>query len=501
MSRALMICGTTSDAGKSLLVTGLCRLFARRGVKVAPFKSQNMALNAYTTLQGGEIGLAQALQAEACGLEPDLRFNPVLLKPLGDSKSQVIVMGCPVAVLGARSYHLDYCERAWEAARAALRSLQEEFELILLEGAGSPAEMNIYHRDIANLRAARAAGAPVLLVGDIERGGVIASLVGTLEVLPSEDRPLIRGVVVNKFRGDASLFDEGRTFLESRTGLPCLGVVPYAEDLAVPAEDSLGIRDFGSGPVRIAVVALPHMANFNDFDALADEECRVLFAREPSDLEGADAIILPGTKTTLADLHYLRTKGFDRVLVEAARKGRPVWGICGGYQMLGRRLVGDGLEEEGDAEGLGLLEATTTFSPQKVAFPVEAIVDEKAQGPFTALRGKRLKGYEIHAGTTVTEGPVLLHLVRRGDRACSIADGTAARGGAVFGSYLHGLCDDPLFRRAFVNWIRERKGLPLRTGPGRTGREMRGASYDRLADHLERHLDLRRLDEIIEKGI
>lgn len=501
MSKALMICGTTSDAGKSLLVTGLCRLYARRGVQVAPFKSQNMALNAYTTRHGGEIGLAQALQAEACGLEPDLRFNPVLLKPLGDSRSQVVIMGQPEAVLGAREYHLGYCERAWEAAREALHELQREYDLILLEGAGSPAEMNLYRQDIANLRAAREARAPVLLVGDIERGGVIASLVGTLEVLPAEDRPLIKAFAVNKFRGDISLFDEGRTFLKNRTGRSCLGVIPYAEGLVIPAEDSLGARDFGSGPIRIAVIALSHMANFNDFDALADEECRVFFARDPSDLKGADAIVLPGTKTTLADLKDLRAKGFEHALVDAVRRGCPVWGICGGYQMLGRRLIGDGLEERGEVEGLGLLDATTTFSSQKIAFPAEAVVNDDAPGPFAALRGKRLRGYEIHSGTTVVQGPSPLNVVRRGSQSCAVGDGATSCQGTVFGSYLHGLCDDPLFRRAFVDWIRSRKGLPPRRAPARTGQEIRNESYDRLADHLQDHLDLEGLDRIIGQGL
>lgn len=500
MAKALMICGTTSDAGKSLLVTGLCRLFSRRGLHVAPFKSQNMALNAYTTLGGGEIGLAQALQAEACGLDPDLRFNPVLLKPQGDSRSQVIVMGRPVALLGARDYHLDFCETAWKAADEALQSLRREYDLIFLEGAGSPAEMNIYHRDIANLRAARAAEAPVLLLGDIERGGVIASLVGTLNVLPQEDRGLIRALAVNKFRGDVSLFDDGRRYLEDRTGLPFLGVIPYAADLSIPAEDSLGIRDFGSGPLRIAVVALPHMANFSDFDAFAEEGCRVRFAKDPSDLEGADCIVLPGTKTTLADLRFLRAKGFDRAIEEAVGRGVPLWGICGGYQMLGRRLV-DGVEEEGEAQGLGLLEATTFFSPQKAAFPAEAHVADDAPGPFSAIRGRTIRGYEIHSGLTSADSPPPLRLRRRGEEVTDVADGATAREGQIFGTYLHGLADDPLFRRALVNWLRERKGLTPLTGRARSGHEMRLEAYDRLADHLERNLDVEGLEHLIGKGL
>lgn len=503
MGKALMVCGTTSDAGKSLLVTGLCRYFARKGVRVAPFKAQNMALNAFVTPLGGEIGLAQALQAEACGLEPDLRFNPVLLKPQGEGISQVILMGRAAATLGARNYHLDYCETAWKVARDALHSLLEEYELVILEGAGSPAEMNIYDHDITNLRAAREAGASVILVGDIERGGVLASLVGTIEVLPPEDRHLISALAVNKFRGDPTLFEEGGTFLQDRTGLPFLGVIPFAEDLRIPAEDSLGLKSFGAGPIRVVVVALPHTANFSDFDALAEEGCRVHFARNVSDLEGADCIVLPGTKSTLDDLAWLKGQGFVPEIKTAVADGVPVWGICGGYQMLGERILDpEGFEVRGEAEGLGLLPVTTLFQGEKIVFPARARVSATAEGFFRELRGKVIEGYEIHAGQT--EGKktdALLSLEERGGRQCRVSDGFQAASGTVFGCYLHGLCDDPLFRRALVNWLRERKNLPPLSQRALSGRQMRLEQYDRWADHMVRSLDMKRVEELVDEGL
>lgn len=497
-----MVCGTTSDAGKSLLVTGFCRYFARKGIRVAPFKAQNMALNAYVTPYGGEIGLAQALQAEACGLEPDLRFNPVLLKPQGNGTSQVILMGQAAANLGARNYHLNYCETAWKVAREALHSLLDEYELVILEGAGSPAEMNIYSHDITNLRAAKEAGAPVLLVGDIERGGVLGALVGTIEVLPPEDRYLIQALAVNKFRGDPTLFDEGGSFLEDRTGLPFLGVIPFDENLRIPAEDSLGLKSFGRGPLRVVVVALPHTSNFSDFDALAEDGCRVHFARSASELEGADCIVLPGTKSTLADLTWLKEQGFDSAIKDAAADGIPIWGICGGYQMLGERILDpEGFEVRGEAEGLALLPVTTLFEEEKIVLPVRARVSAEAEGLFRELRGEVIEGYEIHAGRTEGTGSSLLDLVERGGLECRLSDGFQNVSGRIFGCYLHGLCDDPLFRRALVNWLRARKSLPALQNEALSGRQIRMEQYDRWADHLVCSLDMNRVEKMVDDGL
>ncbi|WP_026368235.1 cobyric acid synthase [Aminiphilus circumscriptus] len=517
-AKGLMVCGTTSDAGKSLLVTALCRHFFRKGIRVAPFKAQNMALNAYTAPGGGEMGVAQALQAEACGLEPDVRFNPVLLKPQGDSTSQVVLLGRPAATLSARDYHgrngKGYAATAWETARDALAALREEYDLLLLEGAGSPAEMNIYAADFTNLRTAREAEAPVLLVGDIERGGVLASLVGTLAVLPEKDAALIKAFAVNKFRGDSSLFDEGCRFLEARTGRPVLGVLPYATHLRLPAEDSLGLRSFGDGPLRIVVIKLPRIANFTDFDALEHDGCRVVFADAPGDLDGADCIVLPGTKATMADLRWLRQRGLATALRDAADRGIPLWGICGGYQMLGERIDDPGgVEGSGpeSMEGLGLLPVRTFFEGTKIAAPARAVVNDWAPGPWEALRDREISGYEIHMGRTIPvaaasfgDGTPLLTLIARGGREILEADGAARPDGTVFGCYLHGLADDPLFRRAFVNWLRRRKGLAPLGGTGETapsGRELRDRSYDAWADFVAAHLDMTRLEELIARGL
>ena len=500
--RALMVCGTTSDAGKSFLVAGLCRLYARRGLRVAPFKAQNMALNATSVPGGGEIGTAQAVQAEACGILPEVRHNPVLLKPLGDSRSQVILLGRPWREAQAREYHQDLSGHAFRVAREALEGLLAENDLVVMEGAGSPAEMNLYAHDIVNLRAARAAGAPVILAGDIERGGVLASLCGTLEVLPPEDRDLIAAFVVNRFRGDPSLFDEGVRFLEERTRRPVLGVLPYDPSLRLPAEDSLNRADLGEGPLRVAVVALPHLANFTDFDALAEEGCRVVFADRPSDLAGADLVVLPGTKTTFADLRWLRDRGFDEAIREAADRGVLVWGICGGYQMLGRTLRDPlGVEERGELPGLGLLPLETTFEDAKVAEIAQARVEAR-EGFLAPLRGREVSGYEIHAGRTVPTGDLPegsgfpLWILRRGGE--EIPDGAWARGGRIFGGYLHGAADHPLFRRALLDLLRGLRGLPPLEGPAPTGAELRLARYDRLADFLEAHLDLEKLEALRE---
>ena len=502
--RALMVCGTTSDAGKSFLVTGLCRLFARRGLKVAPFKAQNMALNATSVPGGGEIGTAQAVQAEACGIPPEVRHNPVLLKPLGDSRSQVILLGRPWKEAPAREYHRDLSGHAFRVAREALEGLLSENDLVVMEGAGSPAEMNLYPHDIVNLRAARAARAPVILAGDIERGGVLASLCGTLEVLPQEDRGLVAALVVNRFRGDPTLFDEGVRFLEERTRRPVLGVLPYDPSLRLPAEDSLNRKDLGEGPLRVAVVALPHLANFTDFDALGEEGCRVVFADRPSDLAGADLVVLPGTKTTFADLRWLRERGFGEAIEAAADRGTPVWGICGGYQMLGRVLRDpEGIEEVGEMPGLGLLPVETVFGEPKVADLAEGRMEAGA-GWLGALRGGGVSGYEIHAGRTAPLGDLPegagfpLWTLKRGDK--EIPDGAWAREGRVFGGYLHGAADHPFFRRGLLDFLRASKGLPPLEGPAPTGAELRLARYDRLADFLEAHLDMKRLEGLMEEG-
>jgi adenosylcobyric acid synthase len=500
LARALMVCGTTSDAGKSFLVTGLCRLFARRGIRVAPFKAQNMALNAYVAPDGGEMGIAQAVQAEAAGLEPDVRFNPVLLKPQGDSISQVVCLGRVVGVSSASEYHRDRWREAWEVARGALAELRREYDLIILEGAGSPAEMNLYEADMANVRSAAEAEAPILLAADVERGGAIASLLGTLWVLPPEDAARIVGFVVNRFRGDPRLFDGAVEFLQERSGRPVLGVLPYDPALRLPAEDSLNLKDFGDGPIRIAVAALSHIANFTDFDAFADEGCRICFARTGADLAGADLVVLPGTKTTLADLRRLRSSGLAEAVLAAAAAGTPIWGICGGYQMLGERVADpEGFEERGEASGLGLLPVETIFAAEKVTLPVRARFGA-AEGFWSFLTGREVRGYEIHSGRSSVRGGALVRILERGGKPLDspgVPDGAVDASGTVMGCHLHGIADDPAFRRPLVDALRARRHLPPLSRSPRTGREIRSEGYDRLADLLEAHLDMDRLISLI----
>lgn len=494
LGRSIMVLGASSDAGKSFLATGLCRLFARRGLKVSPFKAQNMALNAFST-PWGEIGTAQAVQAEAAMVEPSPLHNPVLLKPLGDSMSQVIVKGRVFRQVSAREYHTSLAEELFPVAAEALEELRRTSDLVVMEGAGSPAEMNLYAKDLVNLRMARLARALGILVADVERGGVFAALAGTLDLIPPMDRHLMGALVVNRFRGDVSLFDQGVEFLEARTGRPVLGVLPLAPHLSIPAEDSLNRRDFGSGDVKVAVISLPRMSNFTDFDALGEDGCRVVFVSQPLDLRGADLVVIPGTKTTLEDLRWLKAQGFPGAIGEALSHGAMVWGICGGYQMLGVSVEDPlGVEGGGSEQGLGLLPVRTIFEGQKVASPAKAMVN----GGFflERLRGMEVHGYEIHMGrsTLLSQGegaPVGIFTLEGGR-----PDGAFGMGGRVFGSYLHGLGDDPLFRRALLDHLRSMRGLGPLGGEALSGRVMRERRYDALADFLEERLNLSLLEEV-----
>ncbi|MCX7827702.1 MAG: cobyric acid synthase [Thermanaerothrix sp.] len=492
--RALMVLGASSDAGKSFLATGLCRVFARRGLRVNPFKAQNMALNAFST-PWGEMGTAQAVQAEAAGVEPSPLHNPVLLKPMGDSVSQVIVKGRVLGHWSAGEYHRNLSEELFPLAAEALSELLSSSDLVVMEGAGSPAEMNLYHKDLVNLRMARFAEAFGILAADIERGGVFAALWGTLDLVHPMDRPFIGGLVVNRFRGDPSLFDQGVRFLEKRTGRPVLGVLPLIRDLSIPAEDSLNRRDFGQGELRAAVISLPRMSNFTDFDALGEDRCRVVFASHPGDIRGADLVIIPGTKTTLEDLRWLKAMGFPKAIGDALEDGAVVWGICGGYQMLGLSVEDPlGVEGGGFEEGLRLLPVRTVFRDHKVARPASAAVN----GGFwlEGLKGACVKGYEIHAGeTSLAEGGTAPLTVW--DDGRGRPDGAFGLDGRVFGSYLHGLADDPVFRRALLNFIRRARGLPELRGEGLTGRAMRERRYDALADFLEERLRM----DVIEGAV
>jgi adenosylcobyric acid synthase len=479
--RALMVQGTGSNVGKSLLVAGLCRLFARRGLKVRPFKPQNMSNNAAVTADGGEIGRAQALQARAAGVEPSVHMNPVLLKPQSETGSQVVVQGRMAGTARAREYQA-WKPRLLEAVLDSFGRLSAEADLVLVEGAGSASEVNLRANDIANMGFARAAGVPVVLVGDIDRGGVIASLVGTKAVLDGADAAMIRGFVVNRFRGDPALFEDGMRIIAERTGWPALGLVPHFPDAArLPAEDGLGLRRegaWGGGPVVIAVPVTPRIANFDDLDPLREEpgvEVRLVEPGEPLPAEAA-LVVLPGSKTTIDDLLFIREQGWDIDLKAHVRRGGRVLGLCGGYQMLGRRIEDPhGIEGEAgrSVEGLGLLDVATTLTPVK---RLEAVTG------VTLPDGAPLTGYEMHIGETSGPGAerafARLHDGRR--------DGTVSGDGRVAGTYVHGLFADD---RQRARWL----ALLGAAGSDLAYEALVDDILDRFASHLEAHLDIERL--------
>jgi adenosylcobyric acid synthase len=495
-ARAVMCVGTGSHAGKSVLAAALCRIYARRGYRVAPFKAQNMALNSYVTPEGGELGRAQAYQARAAGVEPHVDMNPVLLKPSSQTGSQVIVLGRPVRHMAVREYHA-YQPEVWPPVTAAFDRLRAENDLIVMEGAGSPAEINLRGQDIVNMRMALHAQSPTLLIGDIDRGGVFASLVGHMELFAPEERELIAAFVINKFRGDATLLDSGIEFLRERTGVPTLGVVPMLTDWRGDEEDSLGIDDRRrrakpDAPLQIAVVRLPFISNYTDFDALADEpDVNVRYVTTPGELEGVTAIVLPGTKSTIADLAWLRRTGLADALTQQANAGTPVVGVCGGYQMLGRRIH-DPERVESDVsavDGLGLLDVETTFAGDKRTVRVEG--ELLAGAGVLGAPGTPLHGYEIHMGrTTLGRGAAPLLRLRSADGA-DHEDGAAA--GTVCGSYVHGLFDGPELRTAFLNGLRAAAGLIQFASAVSSPDD----DIDRLADHVEAYLDADLLERIV----
>lgn len=495
-----MVQGTSSSVGKSLLTAGLCRLFARRGVKVAPFKAQNMSNNAAVCADGAEIGRAQALQAIAAGIAPTADMNPVLLKPEADSRSQVVILGRVWQTLPARNY-FERKQFLWSHVTAALDRLRAVHDLVVIEGAGSPVELNLKANDIANMAVARYARAPVLLVGDIDRGGVFAQLLGTLELLPPEERALVRGLIVNKFRGDPTLFADGIRILEERGGVPALGVVPFLPNLGLPDEDAVAIEGESTPPPRgdidIAVVRLPRIANFDDFDPLRVEPgVRVRYVDSPSQLGRPNAVILPGTKSTMADLQWLRERGLVEAIVRFAEEGIAVVGICGGYQMLGR-MIHDPDRTESDvceAPGLGLLPIETTFSAHKATHPVRARMID-GPGWMTGLTGTQLEGYEIHMGQTMTDTP-WGEIVARGAATCRVPDGAVSADGRVWGCYLHGLFANDAFRRAWLTSL-----CPdFRITPIRDTDRLQTA-LDCLADAVAEAIPVARLEQILAEGV
>jgi adenosylcobyric acid synthase len=479
-ARALMVLGTASHVGKSLVVTALGRILSNRGYRVAPFKAQNMALNSAATIDGREIGRAQALQAEACRVTATVDMNPVLIKPTSDVGAQVVVQGKVWGQVTARDYHQRRVDELFPVVVACYQRLAAAHDIIVMEGAGSPAEINLKARDIVNMRMAAAADAACLLVGDIDRGGVFASLLGTMALLDHAERQRVRGFAINKFRGDEALLTPGIEMIERRVRRPCLGVIAHVHALGLDEEDSVALEDRRTAlrawrslrasmstnrerPLRVGVIALPRMANFTDFDALAHEpSVELAFLERAEDLEDADVAIVPGTKSTLDDLCWLRTSGFADALLARAAGRRPIVGICGGLQMLGDEVSDPaGVESGGVETGLCLLHIRTELTTTKTTVPASAAWSDlrlfaQSVGPVSAA------GYEIHMGETrYGEGAQPFADIRRAGRSGVVSDGASAKDGFVFGTYLHGLFDSDSFRHAFIRAARAAAGLTL----------------------------------------
>ena len=505
MANYIMMMGTSSHVGKSILATAMCRILYRKGRKVVPFKAQNMALNSYVTRDGDEMGRAQVAQAEAAGMEPMVDMNPVLLKPTGNAASQVIIMGKPVGNMSAREYHRGYSLKAFDAVKEALGRLDKEYDTIVIEGAGSPAEINLKANDIVNMRVAKYLQAPVLLIADIDRGGALASLVGTLELLDEEERALVKGLVINKFRGDVTLLTPAIDFLEEKTGKPVLGVVPHIDQMGIDDEDSVSLEEKQAAPtegdIRIAVIQTPKISNFTDFDALAHEkDVALYYVKSVEDLGEPDVIMLPGSKNTTEDMLYLRKSGLGEKILAHAKAGKAVIGICGGYQMLGE-VIRDPQHTESqndEVAGLGLLGMETVFASEKLTSQVVAqCQDLHFMGQ--SIFADNLQGYEIHMGHTTFTREEDKHpfiVCQRRGKTCASQEGTANAAGNVFGTYIHGAFDNDVFRRSVLNALRHSKGLEALANTRNVMAEKQKA-YEHLADVVENALDMEKLYQIM----
>jgi adenosylcobyric acid synthase len=494
-AKTLMVQGTGSSVGKSVLVTALCRIFKQQGLKVAPFKAQNMSLNSYVTADGREIGRAQAVQAEAAGIAPTVEMNPVLLKPEADNCSQIIVKGKPLTTVSAADFPR-LKTVLWDAITESIDTLREVFDVIFIEGAGSPAEVNLKDRDLVNMKVALYCDSPVLLAADIDRGGVFASLVGTMELLEPAEKELIKAFVINKFRGDLSLLMPGIDWLEERTGVPVAGVIPYFHDIYIAEEDSMTLekrqtmKNRSDYDLDIAVIGFPHIANFDDFDPLAREpRVRLRYVEADDDLGEPDLIILPGTKSTVADLAYLRTTARDQEIIRQVSGGTPIIGICGGYQMLGLTIHDpDGIESVRPiTAGLSLLPVTSRFLPIKSTRQIQGRAQFN-RGIIARANGAVIRGYEIHMGQTsgaCANQPFLIE--QRSNQPCRYLDGTLSEDGNILGTYIHGLFHNDDLRRAILSELAARKGKQL---PAVTSSFSQNEQYDRLADHVRKSLNM-----------
>lgn len=498
MAKAIMIQGTMSNSGKSFLTAGLCRVFKQDGYKVAPFKSQNMALNSYITRDGLEIGRAQAMQAEACGIDPTVDMNPILLKPTSNVGSQVIVNGEVRGNMKAMDYYRNKKQLVPEVM-AAYQRLSDQYDIIVIEGAGSPAEINLHENDIVNMGMAKMAKAPVLLVGDIDRGGVFAALYGTVKLLEEEEQRMMKGLVINKFRGDVKILEPGLQMIEEKTGIPVVGVVPM-EHLDIDDEDSLSDRlnqtAKGAG-LDVAVIHLPHISNFTDFSAFERMDgVSLRYVQKPGMLGEPDLILLPGTKNTMDDCQWLRESGMEALILRQAEKKTPIVGICGGFQLLGKRMEDPyGVEHGGSMRGMGLLDTKTIFAEAKTRTQITGVM-QQGMGLWKDWEGKEVTGYEIHMGVSENLGGCK-ELVRLADGR---VDALSNEDGTVMGSYLHGIFDTDGFAESMIRRLMKEKGMDY----GNWSFDLsahKEQEYDKLADLVRRSFDMKKIYEILEAGV
>ncbi|PIE90451.1 MAG: cobyric acid synthase CobQ [Acidobacteria bacterium] len=503
-AKCLSILGTGSDVGKSIVVTALCRIFSNMGIRVVPYKAQNMSNNSCVTGEGREIGRAQIVQAQAARLESTVDMNPVLLKPCSDTGSQIVLHGKPAGNCLASNY-LSNREFLFNKALESLDRLRDEYEMVVMEGAGSCAEVNLRKGDIVNFRMAHASDAPVILVADIDRGGVFAQIIGTLHVIPEEDLQRVKGFIINRFRGDASLFKEGIRFIEEKTRLPVLGLVPYYRDIEIDSEDGVtleAVTDPLDGPVNdrlnIACLRLPHISNFTDFNALVREDIvNFQYLSKPRSLNQYDLLILPGTKNVRGDMNWLRESGWLKEIVNYKHTHKPILGICGGYQILGKTIDDPcGVEgNPGSTEGLGFLEVTTTLTETKVT--------TRTTGEWLGMKATQVRGYEIHMGLTrsVGKGKPVMQLKSRNREAMDRLQGWQTEDEKIQGVYLHGLFDEPAFRKEYLKKVNPKFEKELnRAGKSESAEYLRDLQYEKLAQHFVNHVDIQKIRDIVWNG-
>lgn len=500
MAKVIMVQGTMSNAGKSVLVAGLCRIFKQDGYRVAPFKSQNMALNSYVTKDGFEMGRAQVMQAEAAGIEPEITMNPILLKPTNDIGSQVIVNGKSIGNMSARDY-FGFKKSLVPNILEAYRTLESNYDIIVIEGAGSPAEINLKSEDIVNMGMAEMVNAPVLLVGDIDRGGVFAQLIGTIILLDEAEQKRVCGLIINKFRGDKTILDPGLVTLEAMTGIPVVGVTPYLKKLQLEDEDSLTDKfttQQAPGLIDIAVIRYPRISNFTDFHVFEQiPGVTVRYITSVGELKNPDMICLPGTKNTMSDLKWLRQNGLEAAIKKEKSSGTVIFGICGGYQMLGTTLNDlKGIEEGGTIAGMGFLPMDTYFEAEKQTDRVSGNFN-KLSGIFQELSGKAIEGYEIHMGQSVFRSPVTTLTQLNYDSIWKTAkDGVFSEN--VYGSYVHGIFDKEGIAPIIISSLAEKKGIRFEDLSNFDYHKLKEDQYDYLANELRKHLDMEKIYEIME---